>query len=465
MVGVPLVLLRPAPRRQQDHELAQPRRQRALEPEIVAHRARAAHHLRAAQQRHERTRDVDRARGLEFLDRLLLRIGQPVRRNRRHPVLRRARRRHRRRSRRRASVHRASPSVSSQRLCTVYCRTHLAACSSRTHRIRLLGTELRARPERSAGRRPHRHLRSARRPSRARPAAVPLGRRPAPRLDEVFARDDVDAVVIATPASTHEALVRVALGHRPSRAGREADGAARPPAATRCAIWPSRPAALLMVGYTFLYNAGVRKMKEVMAPEHVRPAVLPARDADQPRSDPAGRQRGVGPGAARHRHLQLPARRATAVGVGDRHPRAEDRPRRHRLCDARLHERRDRQHPRQLGGSRTRCARSSPSAAAAASSSTISTTSSASGSSSAASRSARRSPTRIGEFKLLVRDGDIISPKVEPSEPLKNQCADFVSAIGGGRPPLATGRFGTGVVRTLVAIDASMRSRGAAVEV
>ena len=30
-----------------------------------------------------------------------------------------------------------------------------------------------------------------------------------------------------------------------------------------------------------------------------------------------------------------------------------------------------------------------------------------------------------GEFKLLVRDGDIISPKIEPSEPLKNQCAGF----------------------------------------
>jgi predicted dehydrogenase len=70
-----------------------------------------------------------------------------------------------------------------------------------------------------------------------------------------------------------------------------------------------------------------------------------------------------------------------------------------------------------------------------------------------------------GEFKLLVRDGDIVSPKVEPSEPLKNQCADFVAAIGGGRPPLATGRFGTSVVRALVAIEASMRSRGAAVEV
>jgi predicted dehydrogenase len=70
-----------------------------------------------------------------------------------------------------------------------------------------------------------------------------------------------------------------------------------------------------------------------------------------------------------------------------------------------------------------------------------------------------------GEFKLLVRDGDIISPKVEPSEPLKNQCQDFVDAIVAGRPPLAQGRFGLGVVRTLVAIETSMRARGAAVEV
>ena len=70
-----------------------------------------------------------------------------------------------------------------------------------------------------------------------------------------------------------------------------------------------------------------------------------------------------------------------------------------------------------------------------------------------------------GEFKLLVRDGDIVSPKVEPSEPLKNQVGDFVDAIVCGRPPLAQGRFGVGVIRTLVAIDASMRSRGAAVDV
>ena len=70
-----------------------------------------------------------------------------------------------------------------------------------------------------------------------------------------------------------------------------------------------------------------------------------------------------------------------------------------------------------------------------------------------------------GEFKLLVRDGDIVSPKVEPSEPLKNQCLEFVDAISTGRAPLASGVFGRGVVRALAAIEASMRARGAAVEV
>jgi predicted dehydrogenase len=71
----------------------------------------------------------------------------------------------------------------------------------------------------------------------------------------------------------------------------------------------------------------------------------------------------------------------------------------------------------------------------------------------------------FGEFKLLVRDGDIVSPKIEPSEPLKNQCADFVDAIASGRKPLADGRFASGVVRALTAIDRSMQRGGAAVAV
>ena len=72
----------------------------------------------------------------------------------------------------------------------------------------------------------------------------------------------------------------------------------------------------------------------------------------------------------------------------------------------------------------------------------------------------------FGEFKLLVRDGDIISPKVEHERAAQEPVRRISSTryVTGGRR-CAGGRFGTGVVRTLVAIDASMRSRGAAVDV
>jgi predicted dehydrogenase len=70
-----------------------------------------------------------------------------------------------------------------------------------------------------------------------------------------------------------------------------------------------------------------------------------------------------------------------------------------------------------------------------------------------------------GEFKLLMRDGDILSPRIENSEPLKNQCADFVSAVRQRSKPLSDARTGTDVVMTLQAVDASVRERGKAVEV
>jgi predicted dehydrogenase len=71
----------------------------------------------------------------------------------------------------------------------------------------------------------------------------------------------------------------------------------------------------------------------------------------------------------------------------------------------------------------------------------------------------------FGDFKLLIRDGDIISPKVEYSEPLKNQATDFIEAIRENRQPVSDGASGEAVVRTLKAIEASMAHRGKAVEV
>jgi predicted dehydrogenase len=282
-------------------------------------------------------------------------------------------------------------------------------------------------------------------------------------LDEVYARDDVDAVVIATPASTHEELVRVALGHgrhvlveKPmSLTGAGCEGL--------CDL-AEASGRLLMVGYTFLYNAGIRKMKEVMAPEQFgQPYYLHAtrtnlgpirndvnaawdlaphdiaifnyllgqdplwvsaigtRVLKTEREDIAFATLGYDNGVIGNIHVSWadPNKVREVVAVGSRR----------RVVFNDLND-----------VERVRVFERGVSAGDAVADS-------------------------YGEFKLLVRDGDIISPKVEPSEPLKNQCAEFVNAIVTGAPPLAGGRFGAGVVRTLVAIEASMRARGAAVEV
>jgi predicted dehydrogenase len=71
----------------------------------------------------------------------------------------------------------------------------------------------------------------------------------------------------------------------------------------------------------------------------------------------------------------------------------------------------------------------------------------------------------FGEFRFLIRDGDIISPKVEPSEPLKNQCQHFLDCIVKGEAPLSDGRFGWRMVKTMEAIQRSLEQNGAPVEV
>lgn len=70
-----------------------------------------------------------------------------------------------------------------------------------------------------------------------------------------------------------------------------------------------------------------------------------------------------------------------------------------------------------------------------------------------------------GEFRLLVRDGDIVSPRVEPSEPLKNLGQHFLECITRDKAPETTGADGLAVVKVLQAIDRSMAKAGASVEV
>jgi predicted dehydrogenase len=70
-----------------------------------------------------------------------------------------------------------------------------------------------------------------------------------------------------------------------------------------------------------------------------------------------------------------------------------------------------------------------------------------------------------GERRLLLRDGDVVSPRVEASEPLKNQCSHFLECIRWGSRPLSGGWEGRQVVQVMEAIDRSLKRQGAPVKV
>lgn len=66
-------------------------------------------------------------------------------------------------------------------------------------------------------------------------------------------------------------------------------------------------------------------------------------------------------------------------------------------------------------------------------------------------------------FPLQIRDGDIVSPKIVPSEPLKNQVRHFLDCVRSGSRPLTPGEDGVVVVEVMEAIARSLTQRGAPV--
>jgi len=62
----------------------------------------------------------------------------------------------------------------------------------------------------------------------------------------------------------------------------------------------------------------------------------------------------------------------------------------------------------------------------------------------------------FGEFKHLVRDGEIVSPKIAMQEPLKVLCEDFVASIRERRAPVSDGELGRKVVSVLERIDRTL---------
>ena len=73
-------------------------------------------------------------------------------------------------------------------------------------------------------------------------------------------------------------------------------------------------------------------------------------------------------------------------------------------------------------------------------------------------------PLNYGESRFEIRDGDIISPRIKPTEPLKNQVRHFLECARLRQRPISSGVEGRDVVRVLEAVNRSIESKGQQVE-
>jgi len=282
-------------------------------------------------------------------------------------------------------------------------------------------------------------------------------------LEEVLESKWVDAVVIATPATTHFEIAQQCL-----RAGKHV--LVEKPLATSVSDCEAlvqdaeQQDRILMVGHTFLYNAGIRKVKEALTSESIgriyylhatRTNMGPIRNDVNALWDLAAHDVAIFQYLLDARPLCVSAVGTRALGNG-----------RHDVVFATLTYGNgvianihvswvDPNKVRQIAvvGSRSRIVFDDL-------------------------NNAERvrifekgvAPSEMeagnfGEFRLLVHDGDIISPRVDASEPLKVECQHFLDCLEQHQSPLTDGINGLEVVRVLGAIDQSIQSGGAPITV
>jgi predicted dehydrogenase len=77
-------------------------------------------------------------------------------------------------------------------------------------------------------------------------------------------------------------------------------------------------------------------------------------------------------------------------------------------------------------------------------------------------KGAMREPTyeSFGEFKLVTRSGDVVSPQIPTGEPLRNQCQHFLRALQGRERVLSDVDDGLRVVEIIDAINRSIAQNG-----
>jgi predicted dehydrogenase len=277
----------------------------------------------------------------------------------------------------------------------------------------------------------------------------------------ILADASIDAAVIATPTSTHHGLVRSALEHGKHVLVEKpiADDVGR---AEELVALASRAGRVLMVGHVFLYNAGVRRVKQLVDAGElgriyyvsmVRTNLGPIRTDVNAAWDLAAHDVSIV-----DYWLGARATAASAVGASWINPGIEDAvfatlrypgdvlvnlhvswlsPRKTRDITL-VGERRMltfddmnlaepvRVYDKQVTDERT----------------------------------AAPWVDSFASFRASVRDGDVTIPKVAMNEPLKAECEHFLDCVLQGGVPLSDGATGVAVVRTLDAVMRSARAGG-----
>jgi predicted dehydrogenase len=75
-----------------------------------------------------------------------------------------------------------------------------------------------------------------------------------------------------------------------------------------------------------------------------------------------------------------------------------------------------------------------------------------------------KDPASFGEYRLTYRTGDIVSPRIDAAEPLSRELSDFCRAIRTGSPPRSTAELGLEVIRIIEAVDESLARNGTPAE-
>jgi predicted dehydrogenase len=74
-------------------------------------------------------------------------------------------------------------------------------------------------------------------------------------------------------------------------------------------------------------------------------------------------------------------------------------------------------------------------------------------------------PESFGEYQLSYRTGDILSPRIDVTEPLSLELLDFCEAVRTGKQPRSSAELGLDVIRVVEAVDESLANGGAPIAI